>query len=432
MRDMVPHGERSIRNIPISANHRRLSAQTGAARPSDGRREFPGEDVTARRRRRGSRRLFWVIALIVAGLSALAALLLSTVFAGASVVVHPRVETVVAPATLEATLNPPTGTLAYKIMTVQRTAATTVAASGTARVSRQASGVITVYNAYSEGEQRLIANTRFEAPDGKIYRVRDSIVVPGATTNADGSLKPGEVSATVYADSPGADYNREGPTRFTIPGFRGDPRYEKFHGESLGPMTGGFVGEEPAVPPAELARAEAALKLELETGIRTAAAAELPPGYLPVAGTLTVSYGDIRKVSKGSRAELSQNALAAAAILRASDLAQAIARETVEGYGGEALAFLDLSRVSLTGTSLEDGVLTVSLGDSYDLIWQYDAEALRQALVGRERSALADILESFAPAVVAADATLRPFWQSTFPSDPGKIKVTTAPQAAAR
>lgn len=425
---MTPPGERSIRNIPL-----RPTAHPKRPEPvqeiDEYREPSPEREMPRRPRRKRKSRLFWLLALIIIVVCAVGALLLSTVFAGASITVHPRRELTTPPATLEARLNAPVGTLAYETMLIRRGATTTVAASGSARVSRQASGIVTIYNAYGEASQRLIANTRFEAADGKIYRIRDSITVPGATKNADGSLKPGSITATIYADSPGADYNRDAATRFTIPGFRGDPRYEEFYADSQGAISGGFVGNEPAVPAQELAKAEAALKLEIDTAIRAGALAEIPDGYLPVPGTLSVAYSDILKTLEGNTARLTQSAMGTAAIVKESELASAIARASLAGeYGGEAVAFADTTALSiaLATSTPSEGPLVLALKGAPTLVWQFDPNALRNALAGKERSALASIIQSFEPAIVQADATIRPFWQGQFPQEVEKIRVGVA------
>lgn len=424
MRDMIPPGERSIRNIPVSQSHRRA---TRAVQESPRERFDDGEDDIPRRPRRRFGRTFWLIGVGVVIVCIIGGLLLSTVFAGATVTIYPRTETIASPPTLEARLQAPAGVLVYQHMTMRSAATTTVAASGTTKVSRQASGVITVYNTYSTLTQRLIANTRFEAPDGKIYRIRDSVTVAGATKQTDGSLQAGTVMATVYADSPGADYNRPGTTRFTIPGFKGDPRYDKFYAQSQGGITGGFVGSEPSVPAAELAKAQAALKLELDSALRANAEADLPEGFILVPGTLAMQYADIVKMQNGNNATLSQSAMATAAIVRASDFAAALARSALGGsYGGEAVALKVPSELILTlatSSTLTDGVLRLSLSGSATLVWQFDPAAVKAALLGKDREALQEIISTFAPSIIRADATLRPFWQGSFPSDPGKIKV---------
>lgn len=94
-----------------------------------------------------------------------------------------KTEPVTPPSSLLAVANAPTGTLGYQTMSVTQSASTSAAASGSKDVSKPATGVVTVYNAHSTASQQLIANTRFEASDGKIYRIRDQITVPGGVKN---------------------------------------------------------------------------------------------------------------------------------------------------------------------------------------------------------------------------------------------------------
>jgi len=101
--------------------------------------------------------------------------------------------------------------LPLEIMQLDMTERKTAKATGVENVEKKASGRIVVYNEFSSAPQKLIATTRFETPDGKIYRIKDAVTVPGA----------GSVEATVYADQPGEEYNID-LTDFTIPGFKGN------------------------------------------------------------------------------------------------------------------------------------------------------------------------------------------------------------------
>ncbi|HYF12950.1 MAG TPA: hypothetical protein VD928_01465 [Candidatus Paceibacterota bacterium] len=385
--------------------------------------------LESRRRRRGRPRWLLIIGLAVIVLCAVAGLLLSTLFAGATVTVFPRVEQVPAPRTLIAKLNPTTGELGYQTMTVTRTASTTVEASGTRQVSRSASGVVTVYNAYSEESQRLIANTRFEAPDGKMYRIRESVVVPGAIKGANGQLTPGAVTVTVYANSPGESYNR-GETRFTIPGFKDDPRYSKFYA-TTNAITGGLVGTEAAVAQADLNRASDALKQALSQAAQNELAAQIPAGYAAIPGTLQVTFSDLtQSPGPNGTAIVSQSATMTGAILQANNLAAAIAKESVQGYGGEAVAFADIQELSVaSATTTKAGEsITLALSGTPKIIWQFDPDALKNALIGKSKDSFQTIVESFEPAISRAEAKVRPFWEGNFPGDPKKIEVTVSTQ----
>lgn len=428
---MLPRGDRSIRNIPIPTHSKRTS------RPiRDIEIEAEEEETiyteSAPPRRKGKRRArhLWKWALLVIVVCGGAGVLLSTVFAGATVTVYAKRATVQAPETLSARLNAPLGVLDFELETVSSSATTTVPATGTQQVSRQASGVITVSNTYSSASQRLIANTRFEAPDGKIYRIRDSVTVPGGSAQ-----NPGTVTAIVYADSPGAEYNRTDSTNFTIPGFKGDPRFTKITGKSSGALSGGFVGQEPAVAATELERARTELRQQLDATVRSSAASSIPEGYVAIPGTLEIIFGSLeQRAGENNTAVLTQTATAHTMAIRAADIAAAIARSKAEGYQGEAVLIEDVGTLGLsmaTTSKSTDETVTLRMSGSPTLVWQFDPNALKEALIGKDKKEFPSVISSFAPAIVCAEAApcgvvIRPFWQSSFPEDTKKITIRVA------
>lgn len=413
--DMAPRNDRSIRNIPVSSIHKKRQTRFEAEEYEN---DEPGVR-RPRRRKRGSR-IFWFSAIAVVALFAVLGILLSTLFAGATVVVYPRVAPLPANVSLSASPNAPAGSLSYQTLTVTSSATTSVPASGTQKVSRQASGTIIIANAYSAETQRLIANTRFEAPDGKIYRIHDSVVVPGMQGGT-----PGTVSATVYADSPGESYNR-GTTHFTIPGFKGDPRYDKFYADAQS-ISGGFVGDEPAVAQADLDAAKSAMASKLEDAAKATFSSQIPDGFAIIDNTYQYSFSDLRQTPSGSgQAAVSQSLTATVAAVRLSDIAAAAAKKSVENYDGSAVAFANPGDIVLSAAagSKPIGSIDFSASGASGVVWQYDKEAVKTALVGKNKSNFEEIITSFRPALTGAEVTIRPFWTSSFPSDPAKITVT--------
>ena len=408
-------GERSIRNIPLHRRVKRAASIHG----------YDDEPVDVPRRSHRPKR-FWLIALAVVAACALFGLLLSTVFAGATITVYPRTETVTLPATLQAQPNAPVGVLGFQTISVTRSATVSVPASGIKKVTRPASGIITISNAYSSASQRLIANTRFEAADGKIYRIRASVTVPGATGSG-AALKPGTVSATVYADSPGESYNKPAGEVFTIPGFKGDPRYTKFGAKSEGAISGGFIGDEPAIADSDLAAAKTSLQQKLDADVRAAATAEIPEGSIAISGTLEVSFMGITQTpSSDKTASLSQSATATGIIVRQSSLASAIAKSEVGQYQGEAVLFGDTPSMDIAlepGSKRTDGTITLTLKGQATLVWQFDKNEIVAALVGKSKDEFQTVIRDFQPAVAKAEASIRPFWQGKFPSDVNKITI---------
>ncbi len=399
-----PHS--SIRDIPVSPNHRHVPP--------------PDERPRSRSPRRGWWK--WVAAVVV--VCAVAGLLLSTIFQGATVTLYPKTQNVTGPISLSLSPNSGAGD-GYQVVTVRASATTTAPASGSKQVSDEATGIITIYNGYNTSNQVLVANTRFAAPDGKIYRIHSQVTVPGATAQAGGTLTPGSVTASVYADKPGADYNRADPTTFTIPGFKGTPRYATFSAKSQGAINGGLVGTAPAVSATDLSAAQATLKSQLDASLASQMAANVPTGFLAISGSLAATYDNVSQTGSGATAQLAESASATEALVRVSDLAAAVAAQSVQGYNNEAIAFADPTKVTVSSSgSGALGPLPVTIGGSLNLVWQFDSGAIKQALAGKSRSSFEQIIAGFEPAVSSAKATIRPLWKATFPENPDQITIT--------
>jgi len=99
----------------------------------------------------------------------------------------------------------------------------------------KATGIITIYNTYSSSPQTLVKTTRFVSEGGKLFRTTKTIVVPGADASS-GKIVPGSTTVEVIASEPGNEYNI-GPSTFSIPGFKGTPKYLAFYGESFSAFT---------------------------------------------------------------------------------------------------------------------------------------------------------------------------------------------------
>ena len=80
-------------------------------------------------------------------------------------------------------------------------------ATGKEIISSAVVGKVKIINNYSQS-QPLVAKTRLMAPDGKLFRLKNTISVPAG----------GSIEADIYADETDSQM-AIGPTRFTIPGL---------------------------------------------------------------------------------------------------------------------------------------------------------------------------------------------------------------------
>jgi len=434
MRDVIPPNDRSIRNIPVPAHRNRRTSEDIEGMHHTGHRDVPPpppqrpvqeeyeEEFTPRRRRTS----FWVWAFAAVVVGVLLAIGLSYIFEGATISVTPKSQTVNAGAALQARLEAPLGALPYQTIKQDLTVSRTVPTSGEAQVQRRASGTITISNT-TIVLQRLIKNTRFESANGKIYRINNSVDVPAGKKKTDGTIEPGIVDTQIFADSPGPDYNQSATT-FTIPGFKGDPRFNKFTARSKGAISGGFVGTEKVVSDADLKSAQESITVELQTALDTALEDKIPEGYILVRGSARKTYEDMpRSGEPNGGAVISIKGTAVGVIVKEDQLASALLKATDQTYKGEAVRFADITKVNLMAAApiavdMKSDV-SFSLREPVEIFWQFDNEALKSAVIGKSTDALSGILDQFKPSIDHASVSMRPYWSSRFPKNSGDIRV---------
>jgi hypothetical protein len=120
------------------------------------------------------------------------------------------------------------------------------------KILKKAEGTIRLFNEYTTKDEIWKEGTRFVSSDGKLFKSKDKIYVPGAKIK-NGKIEASFVDVPVIAAEGGSQYNI-GPSDFSIVAFKGTPRYFKYYGKSFEPMKGG--GEFRVVTKEDLERAE--------------------------------------------------------------------------------------------------------------------------------------------------------------------------------
>ncbi|MCG2698301.1 hypothetical protein L6307_04420, partial [Candidatus Parcubacteria bacterium] len=267
----------------FSAENKFKNKKPTFKKPLTGQKVVTQKKISKNRRIKG-RFVFSLIALFVA-------IILITkvvdIYSHVIIQVTPHQETATVDVILKSDESDSTD-LPHETMELNVTEQTTIKASGVENVESKASGKIVVYNAFSSKSQTLIATTRFETPDGKIYRINKTISVPGAKI-VDGKIIPNSIEVTVYADESGESYNI-GLSDFTIPGFKDDSRYEKFYGRSKTPMEGGYKGEKPVVSEEDFENIKNSLENDIRKKLLTEAHKQLPKNFLMLDGAIDISF----------------------------------------------------------------------------------------------------------------------------------------------
>jgi len=375
----------------------------------------------------------WVI-----GVLSTAALIfvLGSLFSGATVTVTPRSENLAVNLDLEAKEKPALGEFGYTVYTLVRDKEKIVPADGERPIQSKASGTIIVYNDYSAVSQRLVKNTRFETPSGLIYKIANSITIPGRHLVA-GETVPGSVEAVVYAETAGEEYNI-GMTDFTIPGFKSNPdRFSNFYGRSKTAMTGGKIGTEKFVSDEKSNQTRTEIDAELVKELVANAMADVPPDSVFYDGAYRVNFEPTMSSSKvtGNNMPVAERAYFTAFFLKRSDLGREIAENLVKGYDDTPVEIINPTDLKFTPKEPQDkgetvaGVLSFNLRGAGTIIWQFDEGKLKNELAGKAKSDLGEVVGKYS-SILKAEAVIRPFWTRTFPKSADKIKFQTEDSTA--
>ncbi len=368
--------------------------------------------------------LFGVVAVVLFALN---------YFGGAVVTVTLKKDVVSMDQKMSAFKNPTSTELPFSVMKVAFEETKEVPATGEKVLTTKASGKIIVYNKQTT-TQRLIKNTRFQSPTGKIYRINDSINVPKATT-VKGKITPGSIEATIFADEAGPDFNSV-PTDFTLPGLKGSPVFEKVYGRGKGAITGGASGTIKTVTDADLKTARDELRVQLETKLRGKARSDLAPSQISYENGIIIELEEATL----SKAEASSKDMAVVSakgslymvVFDKELLTKATVNLLIKTYKGETVTIANLEALTLDlppmkGIELWDrDRLDFELSGDPVIEWSIDEEGLRKVLYGVPKQSFKTIMAQF-QTIENAEAVVRPAWKRVFPSKAEEIEIKIIP-----
>lgn len=364
---------------------------------------------------------------------------ISFLFAGATVTVTPKHQTVAVDATISAEKDSSGSNLPYTIISVSKEGGKVVPSSGEEKVSTKASGKIIIYNNYSAAPQTLVKTTRFESPDGLIYRITENVTVPGYTKK-NSILLPGFVKATVVADQPGEKYNI-GLSDFTIPGFKGDPKFTKFNaktdpGAKIG---GGFVGTVKKISDADKVSAKAEIEGGIKNDLLVLAKQQIPDTHILFEDMAFYSFENVpQKDTASSSATITEKGTMYGILFDKKQLTRYLTNKVIN-YDGDLPAVFATNLADLVVTfnnknafnPLAPTTIGVTAKGTLNILWDINAKdsdnnSLTEELAGKKRPQIKDILSKFS-SIDRAEVSIRPFWSLSFPKNPDKItvKVTT-------
>ena len=357
-----------------------------------------------------------------------AAALLSSLLGKTELTIYPEFRDPNINAEFTAFPTPTDGALSYEVMTLEETSESQVQATGKIDIQEQATGIIEISKS-TPGAERLIKNTRFRSPEGLIYRIQESVVVPGAVGG-----NAGTIQAEVFADNVGEQYNLPTGTTFDIPGFEEGGFMDLFRSISASnptQITGGFDGPQFQIDDGELNTARQAIQIELRNALLEKIDSNKPAGMIAFPGAVAITYNQLPAIEYGQDlVTIREQATLQIPLFKATEFGTFVAKEAVATYEGGPVRVDDPSQLvfkysnATTSNSVIANAesLTFSLTGKPRLIWEYDADKLTKDLAGLPKTAISNAITAY-PGIERARVEVTPFWQRTFPENADEIEV---------
>lgn len=307
------------------------------------------------------------------------------------------------------------GSVEVKSVTVTKT----YSPNGTEKIEIPISGTVRIKNETARS-QPLVKTTRLLAPDGKLYRLTASVVVP-----ANSELK----DVAVYADVVGPTQGLAAGTQFTIPGLW-EPVQKKIYAIADAELKGG-IDERGVVTQSDVQRAEADIRTALiaqaqgdaqragENAAFTVSSVTLDGLQLERKAEPGKTVGPFTVTARAKAVVVRYNGSQLADVVRAR-----IATQPVEPY---ARVDFDATQVTVRVESYDvaRGEAQLSLLVPLVKVLRQDAEALApEQFAGKTREDIdALVKELQGVESVRSEVTFFPYWITKVPSVGGTVEV---------
>lgn len=320
------------------------------------------------------------------------------------------------------------GNIPAQFVMVEKDLSKEFISSGVRGVEEKARGTITIYNAYSSSPQTLVETTRLVSQDGKTFRTTKTAVVPGALLE-EGRVIPSSIDVEVIAAEAGEEYNIS-PSTFSIPGFKGTPKYTGFYGKSTASMSGGFVGEAKVATEDDIEKAKETFKSELLGAVREDFNQRLPRELVLLEEAKKEEVSEIT-VDKSAGDAADSFTIAGRANVSGILFEESHVREVVETTLAGHFEDRELSLENLSASlmyrnvhadfSAETVMFSVHIEQS--LARRVDTDEIKEALRGKDEIEVRKYL-GLREDIESARVVFFPrFLVRTVPNDPSKIEV---------
>lgn len=438
IQDVIAKDRRSIRDISVNRVKRpimRSESRKSVAEDMDDteEREIKTSRIEKHKKAKNTdfqKMIIWIIAMLSLGFFLFS---LSSYLSTATVTVTPKMEKISFDDTYMLKKNAVlSGEFQFEIMTLQKKMSKQLEATETKNLQVKAKGKIIVYNNFNSVPQKFIKNTRFESENGLIYKIPESIVVPGKTIVA-GKQVPGSIETDIFADESGDKYNiKEADIKnitFKVVGLKGDRKYDYFYGRAKSGIIGGVSGLVKKVAEKTYEDALSELKAGLKSDLIKQAYSEKPESSVLLDNAFYIDFSSLPDNALGNdKIEITESATFYGIIFDKAKLSAYIASKKISNFDGTPvdLVFGDNIKINIINNSKlkpwESDSLSLNLKGETVIVWKYDRSSIQKSIAGYSKNDLNKFKLSH-PEFSDVSFIVRPFWRRSLPTNPNKIKI---------
>ncbi|MDO8659577.1 MAG: hypothetical protein Q7K54_03155 [Candidatus Parcubacteria bacterium] len=367
--------------------------------------------------------ILWLVAFISVTFLFFA---ISFLFSKATVTINPKVQDIVLNENLSAEKGGGSAVLPFELVAISGEEVKDIQTAEMKDVSERALGVAIIYNAFGSAPQPLSIDTRLEGSNGKMYKTKTKITIPGMTKDG----KPGSVEVGIYASANGPEYNST-PLDFKIFGFKNTPKYAKVYARSRGLISGGFQGKFPVISDEEKASAISEIKTTLQKKLLAKVTEQIPSGFILFKDAVFLNT-DEKNIEITSTQDnilsLKLKGVLNGILFNESKLTKKIAEKNIEKYDGSNVYLPNIRDLKFSLSNEENISLADTKNINFNLsgntvfVWKFDTDLLLGEVLGKSKKDFSQILLQY-PNVDSADLVVSPIWKSSIPSESKNIKI---------
>ena len=320
--------------------------------------------------------------------------------------------------------------LAGQAVTVTKDLSGPFVPTGKKDAGTKATGAMTIKNCLDANNHLYVAGTRFQAPDGKIFKSTADVTVPGGQGSFLGCSTPGTATVDVQAEQNGDSYN-EAPAKYTLPGLSASQQTGQNSITAQGAqMTGGTTKTVTITAQSDVDTAKAALLAKDKDASARDIQGRVPSGYVALSASQAISADAVSPSptvgAEGDTGTLSIKVTYSVLAVKQSEYQSWLHLQEQKQVGDANQIYddgLPAAQVSTTGDKDSSGRQAFHLTTEAYGGAKLDKTAIAAKLKGQRFGDAATAAKGL-PGVTRADISISPGWVSKMPTRADKISIT--------